>query len=43
MNVDEMTLLWNDSNKQVSPLFEGFAETRVNSHPNENNLTTRHT
>jgi hypothetical protein len=39
-----MALLGNDSNKQVSPICEGFAETRVNSHPYKgNSLTTRHT
>jgi hypothetical protein len=39
-----MTLLQNDSNNQVSPISEGFTETRVNSLPCKgNNLTTWHT
>jgi hypothetical protein len=43
MNIGEMALLRNDSNKQVSPISEGFAETQVNSHPCKgNNLTTWH-
>jgi hypothetical protein len=32
MNIGEMTLLQNDSNEQVSPISEGFMETRVNLH-----------
>jgi hypothetical protein len=44
MNIGEMALLRNDSNKQVSHISEGFAVTRVNSHPcMGNNLITWHT
>jgi hypothetical protein len=44
MNIGGMALLRNDSNKQVSPISEGSAETHVNSHPCKgNNLTTWHT
>jgi hypothetical protein len=43
MNISEMTLLWNDSNEQVSPISEGFAEIRINLHLARENLTTRHT
>jgi hypothetical protein len=32
MNIGEMALLWNDSNEQVSPIFEGFAEIQINLH-----------
>jgi hypothetical protein len=44
MNIGDMALLGNDSNKQVSPIPEGFVETQVNSHPCKgNSLTTWHT
>jgi hypothetical protein len=29
MNIGEMALLWNDNNEQVSPISEGFVETRI--------------
>jgi hypothetical protein len=32
MSIGEIALLRNDSNKQVSPISEGFAVTRVNLH-----------
>jgi hypothetical protein len=41
MNIGEMTLLQNDSNKQVSPISKGFVETWVNSHPCKGNNLTR--
>jgi hypothetical protein len=31
-NIGEITLLQNDCNKQVSPISEGFTESRVNLH-----------
>jgi hypothetical protein len=33
MNIGEMTLLWNDCNKHVSPISEGFTEIRINLYP----------
>jgi hypothetical protein len=41
MNISEIALLQNDSNEQVSPISEGFAETQVNLHLARENLTTR--
>jgi hypothetical protein len=32
MNIGEMTLLWNDCNKQVSLISRGFMEIRINLH-----------
>jgi hypothetical protein len=29
MNIGEMTLLWNDSNEQVSPISEGFVDINL--------------
>jgi hypothetical protein len=40
MNIGEIALLWNDSNQQVSPIFVGFAETRIIYTLQEKNLTT---
>jgi hypothetical protein len=40
----DIALLRNDSSKQASPISEGVAEIRINSHlARVNNLTTRHT
>jgi hypothetical protein len=41
MNIGEMTLLWNDSNKQVSPISEGFMKIQIIYTLQENNLTTQ--
>jgi hypothetical protein len=32
MNIGEMTLLWNDWNKQVSLMSEGFTDIQINLH-----------
>jgi hypothetical protein len=32
MNISEMALLRNDSNKQVSPISKGFTDIRINLH-----------
>jgi hypothetical protein len=42
MNIGEMTLLWNDNNKQVSLISESVVEIRINLHLARKNLTTRH-